>query len=461
MLRNIDSGPTQGSTTAVRVSAAVALTLGLVATSTTPAFAQSPMGRGGADAAHRALDDLEESLVWRSDAKTTYGAVVPAVNEAILALDEDRSRIPQYESFKTALERLQVESTYLLDLATQPGYQPGVLDSVMFLQGSVAEWQYRVASMDDSLKKRDKTRPARVEGSRADVSAQTQPGTVFRDLPGLPEMVVVPKGDYVAGATAEEQQIWNVPENRRDFETPQRDVTISEALAFGTTEVTVGQFSAFVKETKYRPRGGARWWNPQDPSAMQFNAALDYLNPGFPQTTDSPVVAITREDANAYASWLSAKTGETYRLPSEDEWEWAARGGATTTFYWGDDLSRVNEYANSFDLSSKETNGFGWDSTGVDDGYPYTAPVASFAPNGYGLYDVTGNAREFVADDWVQDLSAAANDGSPHDGGVPFPVVRGGAWNYQPQNLRLDYRSAYYSSETATNMFGFRLVRVL
>lgn len=461
MLRNIDSGPTRGSTTAVRVSAAVALTLALVATSTTPVFAQSPMGRGGADAAHRALDDLEDSLVWRSDAKTTYGAVVPAVNEAILALDEDRSRIPQYESFKTALERLQVESTYLLDLATQPGYQPGVLDSVMFLQGSVAEWQYRVASMDDSLKKRDKTRPARVEGSRADVSAQTQPGTVFRDLPGLPEMVVVPKGDYVAGATAEEQQIWNVPENRRDFETPQRDVTISEALAFGTTEVTVGQFSAFVKETKYRPRGGARWWNPQDPSAMQFNAALDYLNPGFPQTADSPVVAITREDANAYASWLSAKTGETYRLPSEDEWEWAARGGATTTFYWGDDLSRVNEYANSFDLSSKETNGFGWDSTGVDDGYPYTAPVASFAPNGYGLYDVTGNAREFVADDWVQDLSAAANDGSPHDGGVPFPVVRGGAWNYQPQNLRLDYRSAYYSSETATNMFGFRLVRVL
>ncbi len=407
-----------------------------------------------------ALADLAQALTWRVDAATTYAAVVPAVRRAITVLERHRATLPGYAADRAALDRLKVEATYLRDLASAPGYQPGVLDSVMFLQGSVDEWRFRITTMEDRLT--DPAVPAAPAGtSSAQVDARTAPGTVFRDVASGPDLVVVPGGSYVAGSTEEEHETWGVPVARRDFETPQRDVTIAEPLAFGRTEVTVAQFDAFVRETGYRPRGGARWWNPADPSAMRFDARLDYRDPGFAQTGDSPVVALTRGDAEAYAAWLSRVTGETYRLPTEDEWEWAARGGADTTFFWGDTLDEVGTYANTFDSTAKQANGFSWGATPATDGFAWTAPVASFRPNAFGLYDVTGNAREFTADSWVRDLSAVPGDGSVHDGGVPFPVLRGGAWNYQPQNLRLDYRSAYFSSEVATNMFGFRLVREL
>lgn len=225
--------------------------------------------------------------------------------------------------------------------------------------------------------------------------------------------------------------------------------------------MTVAQFRRFIDDTGYEVRGGARWWDPADPTAMIFNAELDWTNPGFAQSDESPVVAVTRQDAEAYAGWLSETTGQAYRLPTEDEWEWAARGGTQTIFPWGNEIGAVGRYVNSYDVTSLEFNAFGWGSTPVTDGFPYTAPVGSFEPNGFGLYDMIGNAREFTADDWIRDLRGASADGSAHDGQQPFPVLRGGAWNYQPQNLRVAYRSAYFSSEIATNMFGFRVVREL
>lgn len=411
--------------------------------------------------ARESLAELEVALSWKTDAKTTYAAVVPAVNAAIEALAADRADIPQYADFQASLQRLRIESEYLLELSSKPDYAPGVLDSAMFLEGAVAEWNYQVKFIDDNLQVASRMQPVEKVEPASEAVTTGAAGTEFQDFPLAPEMVVVPGGSYLAGATSEEQAAWAVPENRRNFETPQRTVTIDDQLAFGKTEVTLDQFAAFVQETGYLPRGGARWWDPANPSAMTFDESLDYLNPGFPQTGDSPVTAVTRQDATAYAAWLSAKTGQEYRLPTEDEWEWAARGGSTGVFFWGDTIDQVAEYANSFDTSSKLANGFSWAGTNVDDGFPYTAPVGSFEANGFGLYDMTGNVREFMADNWVLDPSASANDGSVRNADVPFPVLRGGAWNYQPQNLRIDYRSAYFSSEVATNMFGFRLVREL
>ncbi|OAA53185.1 Sulphatase-modifying factor [Cordyceps fumosorosea ARSEF 2679] len=332
----------------------------------------------------------------------------------------------------------------------------------MFLTGSVDEWRFTINEINKKLELPSTYRAPQPGRSIArGINCQSAPGTEFRDAVQGPVMVVIPKGTFTAGSTPQEQQLWKVPQNRRNFELPQRKVSITTPLAFGKTEVTVNQFDTFVRESHYQLRGGARWWNPDNSTAMVFNEDLNYTNPGFTQTSDSPVVAIRRQDAEAYASWLSTMTGATYRLPTEDEWEWAARGGTQDVFFWGDAIEQVISYANSYDKMSLRVNRFHWNSTPADDGFAWTAPVASFQPNNFGLHDVTANAREFCADTWIQDLSGSANDGSVHNGTAPFPVVRGGAWNYQPQNLRINYRSAYFSSEVATNMFGFRLVREL
>lgn len=431
-----------------------------------PTLMTAVSGRGHrlSTATRSSLTRLEQSLTWKQSAGATYKAVVPRAEQALKALDRQirlaPESVPNHATYRDALSRLVIESTYLSERTGDENFEYGVLDSEMFLKGAVAEWQHMISRMNLGLND-PAPAPGTYVGTLASVSQQTAPGTVFADRVGGPSMVVIPAGSYLAGSTDAEHEEWDVPEARRDFELPQREVTIDYRFAISQTEVTVDQFQAFVEDTGYRVRGGARWWNPDNPEAMVFNSELDYLNPGFKQTGDSPVVAITREDAQAYVEWLSETTGENYRLPTEDEWEWAARGGADTTFFWGNELEQVNLYANSYDLTSAAANGFDWDNTGVTDGYAHTAPVGSFEPNAFGVYDVTGNAREFTADNWVRDLSDEASDGSAHEGPIPFPVLRGGAWNYQPQNLRIDYRSAYFSSETATNMFGFRVVRDL
>lgn len=414
------------------------------------------------------LTALSGSLTWNVDGATTYRALVPAAADAVTRADAvvAGGSAPRAAAVREALGRLSTEARVLEQQLTAPGWKAGAIDADMYLKANVAEWRFTVDRMAGHLTAPDTVRtPARTPARATQVSATSAPGTEFRDGDDTPRMIVIPTGTYSAGSTPEEQEAFEVPENRRDFELPQREVTIAKPFAMGRTEVTVGQFTQFVTESGYQPRGGSRWWNPADDQAtatMDFDPDLSYANPGFPQTAESPVVAVTRQDARAYAAWLSEKTGHTYRLPSEDEWEWAARGGANTTFFWGDDIERVGEFANSFDGSSKKVNGFRWDATpAVDDGFPYTAPVARFQPNGYGLYDVTANAREFTADDWIRNLPAGASDGSTRHGEAPFPVLRGGGWNYQSQNLRLDYRSAYLSSEVSTNMFGFRLLREL
>ncbi|KAL3956584.1 hypothetical protein ACCO45_009430 [Purpureocillium lilacinum] len=400
------------------------------------------------------LYELSETLRWNGTTHATYAHVEPAARAVHSTLSSiaarDPGAVPRAADFADAMARLVAESHYLTELSRPRDYKPGTLDTVMFLTGSVNEWHYALSGA-----------AARTQHSQG-ISKQTKPGTEFRDHDAGPTMVVIPTGTYTAGSDEEEQEHWQVPKERRQYELPHRQVHISTPLAFSRTEVTVKQFEDFLRDTDYEPRGGARWWDPSDPSAMVFNPALDWSDPGFPQTPDSPVVAITRQDAKAYARWLSVITGETYRLPSEDEWEWAARGGSNDSFFWGHDLDHVDLYANSYDQTAALDNKFTWAATNVTDGFGYTAPVASFRPNGFGLYDVTANAREFMADSWVPDLARSANNGSVHpDPVAPFPVVRGGAWNYQPQNLRINYRSAYFSSEVATNMFGIRLVREL
>jgi formylglycine-generating enzyme required for sulfatase activity len=165
---------------------------------------------------------------------------------------------------------------------------------------------------------------------------------------------------------------------------------------------------------------------------------------------DRPVINVSWEDARNYAAWLSAETGEAYRLPTEAEWEYAARGGTSTAYWWGDDLQQDGEiWANCFGCGSR------WD-------LRETAPVGSFAANPFGLYDTSGNVWE-----WLQDCGHENYEGAPRDGSAWFEadggdcgerVVRGGSWDNAPGFLRSANRSRY-GADNRINVVGFRLAQ--
>ncbi|OAH11786.1 formylglycine-generating enzyme family protein [Streptomyces jeddahensis] len=461
---------------AMRV-AAVALTVSLTTLASTAAADASTVTKNEqVKALEASLGELQEALTWKGSAAATYPAVDEAVDQALDDLSriqrEHRSAVPQAATFRNQLQRLASEADYFVRVTSQPGYAPGVLDTVANVQAGLKEWGTETGEIRRDLRKPSTLRPGRPAAapSLTIVDERTRPGTVFSDVreTNAMDLVVVPSGSYTAGATAEEHESFGVPKARRHFELRQKVVTVGKPLAVGRTEVTVGQFKQFVKETGYQPAEGMRAWLPNQDSLLEFRPKMNYLNPGFPQTDDDPVVGITKNDAEAFAAWMSERTGKKYRLPTEGEWEYFARAGSQTPFFWGNDVKDAGRYANTYDEDAYAANRFSIIGSGewahvenVHDGFTHTAPVGSFKPNAFGLYDVTGNAREFVADTWVDSQDGATTDASVREGEAPFVVLRGGAWAYQPQNLRVAYRNGYLSSETRTNMFGFRLVREL
>lgn len=288
----------------------------------------------------------------------------------------------------------------------------------------------------------------------------------FRDCEDFycSQMVVLPKGNYLMGGTPEEHLALNVDKYRADWESPRHAVQIGNAFAISTTEVTVQDFAQFVQETKREMAAGCLAF-PGYPAMSNreyaiYQPNLSWENPGFEQSAMSPVTCVTRTDAEDYAIWLSAKTGVHYRLPSEAEWEYAARAGTNTPYFWGNKVEDGCNYATFYDESTDKATGFRFIMAKCDDKTPYTATVANFKPNNWGIYDITGNVREWVSDAWESSYETGPYTEAPRKTGVSqFPVLRGGAWNYMPQNVRIAYRSAYYSWPMRANMWGFRLVR--
>ena len=161
-----------------------------------------------------------------------------------------------------------------------------------------------------------------------------------------------------------------------------------------------------------------------------------------------PVINVSWEDATAYAEWLSAETGERYRLPSESEWEYAARAGTTTAYSWGSDVGQ----------NRANCNGCG----GWWDDESQTAPAGSFAANGWGLHDIHGNVYEWVEDCWHDSYARAPADGSAwtRGGNCGQRVVRGGTWLSGPRSLRSPVRDLFDVGRR-TSTLGFRLARTL
>jgi formylglycine-generating enzyme required for sulfatase activity len=240
-----------------------------------------------------------------------------------------------------------------------------------------------------------------------------------------PEMVVIPAGTFMMGSSD------NKPGRGFD-EGPRHAVTI-QSFAMGRYEVTFDDYDRFTRATGRNLPADAGWGRG-----------------------NRPVFYVSWDDAQAYANWLSAQTGHTYRLPTEAEWEYAARAGTTTAYWWGAQASH------------KQAN-YGKDESGGGlaqgrDQWVHTAPVGSFPPNDFGLYDTAGNVWEWVADCLHESYQHAPADGSAwmqEDGGdCDRRGVRGGSWLYGPRILRSAGRDGNWPDAAYVNQ-GFRLARVM
>src|SRR5262245_34915084 len=189
-----------------------------------------------------------------------------------------------------------------------------------------------------------------------------------RSCADCPDMAAVRAGDFLMGAPDSEQ-------GRCPEEGPQHNVRIA-AFALSAAPVTRGEYGAFVRATNRAD--GEACSRMDDEGNWRATPGLNWRNPGFEQSDDHPVVCVSWDDARAYAAGLGAQTGATYRLPSEAEFEYAARAGATTTFPWGDEAGDVCARANGFDESGKRMHP-DWNALACDDGFEHTAPVRAFA----------------------------------------------------------------------------------
>ena len=271
-------------------------------------------------------------------------------------------------------------------------------------------------------------------------------GDRFRDCPECPEMVVLPVGSYRMGS------------GRHDNEGPVHEVTIEVPFAIGVYEVTVAEFRRFVDETGYS--GGSSCRTYEDGEAKD-RADRGWRNPGFGQSERHPVTCVSWDDAQAYAAWLSQATGEECRLPSESEWEYAARAGTLKARPWGEGESGQCRHANGADASAKDRySSWSW-SVACRDGHAHTAPVGSFAANGWGLHDMLGNVWEWTEDCWNDSYAGAPLDGSVWEyGNCAERVLRGGSWLNNPSVLRAAYRYRITTGSRLNNL-GFRVARTL
>lgn len=290
-------------------------------------------------------------------------------------------------------------------------------------------------------------------------------GTTFRDCDICPEMVGLPGGSFIMGTPEGEGEREGVPEHARDRGVPRHKVTIGQGLAVGKYEVTVGQYRAFIEDTGYQPSDSCHVMrNVDGVEVYDDQPGYSWQHPSYPVEDNFPVTCVTWEDARAYADWLSRETGYDYRLLSEAEYEYATRAGTDTAYYWGDDPKRTEacQYSNQPDWTladhlDNDTRGFRYRFQ-CDDGYPFTAPVGQYEPNAFGLYDMLGNAWEFVQDCWHDNYVDAPADGSAWmtGGDCDVRVMRGGSWGNTPWFARSSNR-AQVLVNYAGHSFGFRV----
>lgn len=283
--------------------------------------------------------------------------------------------------------------------------------------------------------------------------------TTVRDCPTCPEMVLLRGGVFTMGAQAGEEEREGVPANMRGRAQPQRQVIVPPFL-IGRFEVTRDEFTEYFRATRQRT-DNACWAEGSDGKRYEYRG-LTWRKPGFPQTGRDPIVCINWFEARAFTGWLTKVTGRRYRLPSEAEWEYAARAGSTGPRPFAADATTFCGRANVGDQSLADAYKHRRDTAryGVcSDGFPFTAPVGSFPPNAFGLHDMLGNVWEWTEDCWNPTHDGAAPDHRPrYAGECDKRVVRGGGWFNEPWRSTSTFRFRDSSGHNG-NMLGFRVVR--
>lgn len=403
------------------------------------AAVESALIRRAEESAERA--DFDEAERWLAKAAT----VRPGVDTH----ETGRERI---EAIRRAqIARLRDEG---LELLTQPG-RPNHLP---WARQRLAEL-LRIAAPGD---------PAATElRSRIDLAAHyglQRPGQRFTDaLAGGgrgPEMVVVPHGGFRMGARDNEPDASN-------SERPSRYVRFDRGFAIARTEVTVGEFRSFVLAGDHRLRAVRRGHSlVYDERGGNFvrRSGIDWRHDHLGRLADDamPVLHVSARDAEAYARWLSERSGQRYRLPSEAEFEYALRAGAPGRYPWGD-RPPTSGTGNLTGGGDRSPGGRTWGNAfvGYSDGYWGPAPVARFRANAFDIHDMEGNVSEWVADCWHDGYRRAPTKGEAWvNPGCRTRVVRGGAWSNAPAQSRAAWRSQ--AEADATNaLTGFRVVREL
>ena len=284
-------------------------------------------------------------------------------------------------------------------------------------------------------------------------------------------MVNVKGGVFKMGSALSGREVskrYGGPAESYQDQNPQHEVAV-KGFWMGRTEVTRRQFAAFVRATRYETEAekagfmeGLDWsgdgWAPKE--------GLDWKKPGFVQSNAHPVVGVSHNDAKAFCAWLSKKSGLSFRLPTEAEWEYAARAGSTAEFPWGDDIAGGKGYGNVCDETAQaaaEKHGTRFTGTfPFSDGYVFTAPAGRFKPNDWGLFDMQGNVEEWCEDWYGDDYYDSAPKDKPQDNPKgpekgETRIVRGGNWYLAPALDRCAYRSGY-EPDKACDQVGFRVV---
>ncbi len=290
-------------------------------------------------------------------------------------------------------------------------------------------------------------------------------------LPGGSKLLLIPPGEFTMGGNmspeALVQHFESLGYGKADAkffndELPSHRVKLTRPFWMAEHPVTVGEFQAFVTDTGHRTdaeRGGGGWAYSVPKKEWVQQADCLWWSPGFPQTERHPVVVVSHNDAVAYCQWLSRQLGRECRLPSEAEWEFAARAGTTGFFFHGDDPEGLIKYANTADASlKKQIPDWPWVILRGNDGHPFTSPVGSFAPNPFGLRDVLGNCWEWCGDWFAADYyasSPAENPTGPSSGSSR--VLRGGSWLVDAVYARCSLRNNL-DPAVRNHSIGFRVI---
>jgi formylglycine-generating enzyme required for sulfatase activity len=281
------------------------------------------------------------------------------------------------------------------------------------------------------------------------------PKRSFKECQDCPEMVVVSAGEFLMGSSKDEIDQGLAAAN----EAPQHKVMLGQTIAVGRFEVTRDQYAAFVGATGHAGSGRCFTLEQNSPQERENRS---FLMPGYAQQGNHPAVCVSWWDAQAYVDWLTRITGKSYRLASEAEYEYAARAGSTARFGPSDNPTKLCRFANGADQSARAAGlPDDADYMACTDGYPYTAPVGSFAQNAFGLNDLIGNVWEWTADCFADDYSAAPADGAARtEAGCSARAVRGGDWFSGAALLRPAVR-ATANPDSHYDDIGFRVVRTL